>query len=206
MIRLILFDYGGVIAPEGFQLGILKLAQEFNRPFEEMYRIAGSEAGLNTGFTAGRVGEKVYWRHIGEKLGVGRDLSEYRYFYLDNFQPRQDMLELIKQLKGHYKLGIFSDQTNWIHELDQKYDFFKYFDYRFISYDVHFTKHDREFYDIPSRETKLNPDNILVVDDKPVVVERCREAGLKGYRFTTVDACREYLMGLRNRLQKPEYE
>ena len=56
-IELLLFDFGGVLAPEGFQLGILKLAQEFNVSFEEMYRIAGYKAGLESGYTAGKVGE-----------------------------------------------------------------------------------------------------------------------------------------------------
>jgi putative hydrolase of the HAD superfamily len=196
LIELILFDYGGVLAPEGFQLGILKLAQEFNKSFEEMYQIAGYQAGLETGYTSGKITEKDYWKSVEEKVGIKKDLMPYRDVFQDNFQPRKDMLGLVKELRKRYKTGIFSDQTNWLHELNEKYDFFKYFDHIFISYDLGCTKHDDEFYRIPPRLTKIEPSKILVVDDKPRVVKRIIGSGMKAYRFISVDSCVQYLTGL----------
>ena len=39
-IKLILFDFGGVIASEGYELGLLKLSGEFKMSYPEMYKIA----------------------------------------------------------------------------------------------------------------------------------------------------------------------
>ncbi|MBN2407478.1 MAG: HAD hydrolase-like protein [Elusimicrobia bacterium] len=195
--ELILFDFGGVLAPEGFQLGILILSRMFSKTYKEMYEIVGYEAGLRSGYTAGKTGESVFWKTLSENLGIKDDLASLRYVFLDNFQPRKDMLELVSELKDTYRLGIFSDQTNWIYELDEKYDFFRYFDCRFISYDLGFTKHDSEFYRIPSEKTGIDPASILVVDDKPRVVDNCIKAGMLGYLFTSVSACREYLAGMK---------
>lgn len=199
-IKLILFDFGGVIAPEGFQLGILKLSIEFNIPFKEMYNIVGYQAGLESGYTAGKINEEEYWKIVAGKLNIDRDLSSYKYVFLDNFQPRSEMIDLIKRLHSDYKVGIFSDQTNWIHDINEKYDFFKHFDYRFISYDSGFTKYDDEFYKVPSKETGIKPEEIIIIDDKQRVINKASEFGLKGYLFTSIQACREYLSDLKNRV------
>ena len=185
-ISLILFDFGGVIAPEGFQLGVLKLALEFGIPFEKMYELAGNRAALESGYSRGKISEKEYWKILAGLMGTDKDLMEYRYVFLDNFQPRKDMMSLIKKLRPDYDLGIFSDQTNWIYDLDEKYDFMKYFDYKFISFDTGYTKHDDQFYNMPSSRTDIKKENILVVDDKPRVIERVIKSGMNGYRFTSV--------------------
>jgi HAD superfamily hydrolase (TIGR01509 family) len=191
-VKMVLFDYGGVIAPEGFQLGILKLAHIFDRPFEEMYEIAGYLSGLDNGYTAGKTTEDNYWRSIAEILGVPDDLEKYRYVYLDNFQPRAGMVELIETI-DNYQLGIFSDQTNWIYELDKLHDFMRYFNYLCISCDKGYTKHDQNFYDIPAKETGIPAAKILLIDDKIRVIENARRHGIQGYHFTSVEACRSYL-------------
>ncbi len=195
-IKMVLFDYGGVIAPEGFQLGILKLAQIFGKTFDEMYDIAGYRSGLDNGYTAGKSDEDQYWKSIAEILGVPDDLKKYRYLYLDNFQPRSGMIEIIKSIDD-YLIGIFSDQTNWIYEVDKIYDFMRYFNYLCISYDKGYTKHDLKFYDIPSKETGIPAENILIIDDKPRVIKNARNHGMKGYCFTSVEACTAYLKELK---------
>ncbi|MGM0442371.1 MAG: hypothetical protein ACQEQC_08125, partial [Elusimicrobiota bacterium] len=69
-IKLVLFDYGGVIAPEGFQLGILKLAHKFDKTFREMYEIAGYRSGLENGYTEGKASEDSYWENMADLLGT----------------------------------------------------------------------------------------------------------------------------------------
>jgi putative hydrolase of the HAD superfamily len=197
-IKLILFDFGGVIASEGFQMGILKLAWKFKLPYRDMYKIAGYKAGLESGYKAGKIKEKDYWKIVAMELGVEEDLSRYNYVFLDNFTPRTAMIELVRKLRADYKVGIFSDQTNWIYDIDKKYDFFKYFDYKFISYKLGYTKHDDEFYRIPSKETGIKPEKILIVDDNPRVIDKAAEFGLNSYEFTSIKACKEYLSRLKN--------
>lgn len=191
-VKMVMFDYGGVIAPEGFQLGILKMAQKFDISFEEMYEIAGNKAGRHSGYTAGKVGEDVYWKKIAALLDVDKDLSFCREFFLDNFQPRSDMLELIRNLSKNYKLGLFSDQTNWIYELNKKYDFMRFFNYLCISFDKGLTKHDDGFYLLPPKEMALEPGEILLIDDKPRVIHKAATHAMKAELFTTVARCRNF--------------
>jgi HAD superfamily hydrolase (TIGR01509 family) len=195
-IKLILFDFGGVIAPEGFQLGILKLGWKYNLSFKDMYEIAGVKAGIESGYTAGKIGETEYWKIVAGLLGTEDELFEYRYMFLDNFIPRTQIIGLIKKLRKDYKIGLFSDQTNWIYDLDERYDFLKYFDYKFISYDAGYTKQDDEFYDMPAKETGISPEQILLVDDKPRVIGRAEEVNLNTYLFTSIADCCKYFSDL----------
>lgn len=187
-MKLLLFDFGGVIAPEGFQLGVLKLAFKYGRNFKEMYELAGYQAGLLFGYTTGKRTENEYWEELARLLGrSGEDISEDRWLILDNFQPRKRMLELIRQLHTDgIEMGIFSDQTNWIYEVDKEIPFLYNFKYTFISCDLGFSKHDEQFYGIPSEKTGIKPGDITVIDDKERVVTNCRKAGMKAFLFTTV--------------------
>ena len=192
-IKLLLIDFGGVIAPEGFQLGILRLALKYDIPFRDMYRICSRVAGLESGYTAGRIGENEYWKIVAGELGTSEDMSVYRDMFLDNFQPRRDMLKLVSSMRKYVKTGLFSDQTNWIHELDGMYSFFSCFDYKWISYDKGLTKYDAEFYQLPSHESGIEPQSILLIDDKQRVLDMAEAAGIAGHLFTSVNECRDFL-------------
>ncbi|MGM0568145.1 MAG: hypothetical protein ACQESB_02880 [Elusimicrobiota bacterium] len=194
-IKMILFDYGGVLAPEGFQLGILKMAQKFNMSYEMMYELAGYKAGFCSGYTAGKVDESFYWKTVSDLLGIKEDLSWCRNLFLDNFQPRRQMIELLESLSEEFQLGIFSDQTNWIYELDAKYDFMKYFEYKCISFDKGSTKHEEKFYMLPSQETGIPSKNIFLFDDKAQVIQRALKSGMKGEVFTTIKGCQNFFNG-----------
>lgn len=195
-IELILFDFGGVIAPEGFQLGVLKLAHIYGKSFEEMYRIAGYDAGIDTGYTSGKAPEEVYWESVSRILGENGNMPRCRDFFLDNFEPRKDMVRLVSELSRKKRLGIFSDQTSWIYEIDSRVPFLKYFDYKCISFEKGYTKHDDEFYLIPSKETGIAPDKILLIDDKKRVIERAESFGMNGYLFVFIRDCISFLSPL----------
>lgn len=196
-IKLLLFDFGGVIAPEGFQLGILKLAFKFNISFKQMYEIAGYKGGLESGYTAGKISEREYWDIVARALNTDEDLMKYRYLFIDNFPPRIDMMELIKTLREEFKVAIFSDQTNWLYDIDKIYGFMSRFDYCFVSYDLGYTKYDDEFYMIPTDTTSIKPENMLLFDDKKRVIDKASGFGIKGHVFTSVDDCKEYLDKLK---------
>jgi putative hydrolase of the HAD superfamily len=185
-IKVILLDFGGVISPEGFQLGVLKLSKIYGKDYEEMYEIVGRKAMVESGYIRGERAEREFWEEIAKELDTDKNLMECRSLILDNFVPRKEVMDVVIELKDKFKWGIFSDQTNWIYEVDEKYDFFKYFDYKFISYELGYTKYDDEFYKIPYKEIKIPANNILIVDDKQRVLDKAKEFGYKILRFDSI--------------------
>jgi len=182
-IKVILLDFGGVISPEGFQLGILKLSEIYKKSYNEMYEIVGRKALVRSGYIMGKGSEKDFWEVVAKELGVDENLMDCRGLMLDNFIPRKEVIDTVIKLKDKFKWGIFSDQTNWIYEVDKKYNFLQHFDYKFISYDRGYTKYDDEFYRILYKEIKLPAKNILIVDDKQRVLDKAQEFSYNTFRF-----------------------
>jgi HAD superfamily hydrolase (TIGR01509 family) len=192
-IKVILLDFGGVISPEGFRLGVLHLSGIYGKSYDEMHEIAATKALKKSGYLAGKSPENKFWEIIAKELDVNEQIMEYRYLILDNFVPRKEIIDTVIELKEKFKWGIFSDQTNWIHEVDEKYGFFKHFDYKFISYDLGYTKYNDEFYIIPSQEIKLPPENILIIDDKQSVLDRAKEFGYHTFRFDAIQGFLDFI-------------
>jgi len=196
-IKVILLDFGGVISPEGFQLGILKLSKKYGKDYDEMYEIVGRKALVRSGYIRGKGPEEKFWEEIAKELNIDENLMGYRSLMLDNFIPRKEVIDTVIKLKDKFKWGIFSDQTNWIYEADEKYDFLKYFDYKFISYDLGYTKYDDEFYRIPYKEIKLPPENIFIVDDKQRVLDRAKEFGYHTFRFDSIQSFLDFVYQIK---------
>jgi len=192
-IKVILLDFGGVISPEGFQLGVLKLSKIYGKGFEEMYEIVGRKAMVESGYIRGEILEREFWEEIAKELDTDENLMECRSMILDNFIPRKEVIDTVIKLKDKFKWGIFSDHTNWIYEVDEKYDFFKYFDYKFISYELGYTKYDDEFYRIPYKEIKLPAKNILIVDDKQRVLDKAKEFEYNTFRFDSIQGFLDFI-------------
>ena len=192
-IKVILLDFGGVIASEGFQLGILKLSGKYGKNYDEMYEIVDKKVLREIGYVSGKVSEKKFWKEVAKELDTDEDLSEYRDFILDNFVPRKEVIDTVIKLKDKFIWGVFSDQTNWIYEIDEKYDFLKYFDYKFISYDLCYSKDDDEFYKIPYKKINLPAENILIIDDKQKVLDKAKEFGYNTFRFDSIQGFLDFI-------------
>ncbi len=192
-IKVILLDFGGVISPEGFRLGVLHLSKIYGRGYDEMHEIVAVKALRKSGYLNGKSSEKEFWEVIAKELDANENLMGCRSLILDNFVPRKEIIDTVIELKDKFKWGIFSDQTNWIYEVDKKYNFLQYFDYKFISYDLGYTKYDDEFYRIPYQKIKLPAGNILIVDDKQGVLDRAKEFGYYTFRFDSIQSFLDFI-------------
>ena len=112
--------------------------------------------------------------------------------------PRKEIINLIKKLKKKYKVGIFSDQTNWIYEIDKNYNFLHIFDYKFISYDVGYTKEDDEIFEIVIDKCDVSPEKILFVDDREKILDNAKRFNFQSYKFESVDNTVKDLFELLN--------
>jgi len=192
-VRVVLLDFGGVISPEGFQLGVLKLSKRYGKNYAKMYEITSKKAMVGSGYISGKVSEKEFWKVVAKELRTDENLMKCRSLMLDNFIPRKEVIDTVIKLKDRFIWGVFSDQTNWIYEINEKYDFLKHFDFKFISYDLGYTKYNDEFYITPSQEIKLPPENILIIDDKQRVLDKAKEFGYHIFRFDSIQGFLDFI-------------
>jgi putative hydrolase of the HAD superfamily len=178
-IEAVIFDFGGVLADEGFREGLKAIARisgiDPDGFFDTARRIA-----YESGYTAGRATESEFWRRIREAAPVELTDSELRAEILSRFRLRPEVFEYAGSLRrGGVKTAILTDQTNWIEEINAREPFYGGFDYVFNSFRINKTKLDPTVFTDVCRVMGTEPARALFVDDSPGHVERAASRGLK---------------------------
>lgn len=183
-LDIVLFDFGGVLAEEGFANGLKVIGRDNGFDPEAFFRI-GSHLVHETGYVTGRCGEAGYWKALREKTGIKAGDSELREEILSRFTLRKWMLEIVTEIrKAGVRTGMLSDQTNWLNELNAKYDFFRYFDIVFNSYDYGKSKLDPSWFRDVSAILDIAPDRTLFTDDNADHCSRARQGGMHAIHYT----------------------
>lgn len=200
LIELVLFDFGGVLAEEGFRNGLHAIAEKNGRSPREFLKEA-TDLILSTGYLTGQARENSFWDAVRKKAGIQGSDQELRNEILSRFAVRDWMFDLVRQLRAQkIQTAILSDQTNWLDELEAQHDFFKHFDRVFNSYHVHKSKHDPTLFDDVLRLMQVQPGKTLFIDDTEGHVQRAGRQGLQGILYRTEQELRraftQYFPGL----------
>lgn len=179
IVKVVLFDFGGVIAEEGFREGLKTIAR-MSCLDEDIFFKTAEELIYESGYVTGKAPEELFWRRLREETGVSLSDEFMRNELMKRFIIRWWMIDIAKALKVNgLKTGILSDQTNWLDELNERYDFFRFFDDVFNSYHLGKGKRDAGIFDDTAGKLAVKPASILFVDDNP---GHCARALNKGYR------------------------
>jgi len=179
----VLFDFGGVLSDEGFKSGLEAIAR-LNGIDEESFVKTANDVIHSCGYVVGKVQENTYWKILRETTGIQGDDRFLRNQILSRFSVRGWMIDIVRRLKSlKVRVGILSDQTNWLDELDARDDFFRQFDYIFNSYHMGKSKKEQSHFADVIRELGIKADKTLFIDDDPGNCERAKQAGLRIIRY-----------------------
>lgn len=182
-IRAVLFDFGGVIAEEGFQEGLYAIAAKFGLDKKRFFQLA-SEAVYDSGYVTGIGSEKDYWNEVRKHSGIMASDAELQQEILSRFVPREWMLEIVRGIRRQgLKTAILSDQSDWLDQLEARHHFFQYFDAVFNSYHLGKTKRDPTIFNDVLEALKVNAEETLFVDDNINHIDRATAAGLQTCHF-----------------------
>jgi len=187
-IDVVLFDFGGVIAEEGWREA-LKVIAEANGLDEKKFLQDAIDINYATGYLMGKAPESRFWSALREKTGIKEDDATLTNEIFSRFLIRDWMIDLVKELKAQkITVGILSDHTDMLDKLNQRYDFFKWFDHVFNSFHLGKGKRDESLFDDVARTLRRSPDRILFIDDDPGHVDRARKKGWKTIRYVDRDS------------------
>lgn len=195
-IDIVLFDFGGVLAEEGWKQGFRVIARANGLDGDHLIQTA-SDMVYETGYILGKGSEKSFWNAMRAKTGIkGTDASLMQEI-VSRFIIRDWMIDLVQRLKSeHLAVGILSDQTDMLDQLNARFDFFKEFDFVFNSYHMGKGKRDRSLFDDIAGRLKTAPGRILFIDDDPGHVERARQKGWKAILYTDAESFNRHMDGL----------
>jgi len=187
MVKVLVIDFGGVLAEEGFREGLRAIARNNGLDPDEFFAVARNLI-YESGYVTGKTDEHGYWEALRVKTKVRNDDNELRREILNRFVLRNSMLEEIKRAKaGGAIVALLTDQTDWLDELNRRDPFYQHFDYIFNSFDLKKSKRDATLFDDIAGQLGVEPGEILFVDDTPENLERAQAQGWKTLRFTTVE-------------------
>ena len=178
MIRCVLFDFGGVIAEEGFRRALEDAADRHGLDPEALLRHA-MDAVYESGFVLGQGGESDFWRALQGKVPFPESFDSFRAAVMRGFVVRPEMLALVDELRSRgVVVAILSDQTHWLDELDRRDGIYRHFDRVFNSYHLGKGKRDPSLFRDVLDELGCRAPEALFVDDSEAHVTRARVEGL----------------------------
>ena len=182
-IQVVLFDYGGVLADEGFSNVLEALAREQGLAVENM-TAEGMLTVYDSGFVLGKGSESDFWSLLRERTGLHGDGVDHRTRMFEGFVIRPWMLALVDQLREQgYITGILSDQTDWLDRLDARDHFYEHFEHVYNSYYMGKGKRDASHFVDVAADLGLKPSAILFIDDSERNVATAEEAGMQAIQY-----------------------
>jgi putative hydrolase of the HAD superfamily len=185
---VVLFDYGGVLSAEGWKKGLRVIAEANGLDADSLIQTA-ADTIYDTGYITGKASQEDFWNKLKTRTGIKGDSNSFLCELMSRFILDQRMIDLAKRLKaGGVTIGILSDQTDWLDQLNARDDFFKYFDHVFNSYHYGKGKRDATLFDDIAALLKTPPEKILFIDDDPGNVGRARLKGWQACLYAATDA------------------
>ncbi|MGD8803059.1 MAG: HAD family phosphatase [Gammaproteobacteria bacterium] len=182
-IQAVLFDYGGVLAEEGFSNGLQRLAREQGLDVDTITD-SGMQAVYDSGFVLGKGSEAGFWALLRERTGLQGDDAFFRQQIFNGFVIRPWMLELVSKLSSRgYVTGILSDQVDWLDTLDARDHFYSYFDHIYNSFYIGKGKRDPSQFTDVAADLGLSPAKILFIDDSERNVATAKSTGMQAIQY-----------------------
>ncbi|HTP66248.1 MAG TPA: HAD-IA family hydrolase [Geobacteraceae bacterium] len=182
-LRAVLFDFGGVLATEGFREGLMAIARRQGLDPAKVHQLA-MDAIYESGYITGRGSEADFWAIMRDRTGIDGTDAELCGEILGRFAIRPKMIETARRLKRRgFITAILSDQTDWLERLDARDGFSGGFDRVFNSFHLGKGKRDPSIFTDVAAALGISPHEALFVDDMPGNVERAISMGMRGIVF-----------------------
>ncbi len=187
MIKAVVFDFGGVLAKEGFHEGLKAIGRK-NGLDPDLFFEHADALIYETGYLTGRAEEPAYWETLRERTGITGSDEELRKEILTRFVLRPRMLATVDRLRSRgFIVVMLSDQTNWLDELDRETALSGHFDRVFNSFKIHKSKREAAVFRDICAVLGADPSETLFIDDNIGHIRRAAAAGLQTIHFTAFE-------------------
>ncbi|HSH13823.1 MAG TPA: HAD family phosphatase [Desulfurivibrionaceae bacterium] len=181
--KVVLFDYGGVLAEEGFAEGLKAIAAaqglDPGRFFSQVEKII-----YDCGYVTGGNSEAGFWARVRAECGIVGGDAELTGQIQSRFVLRPGMLALVRGLKARgVRTAILSDQTDWLEQLDRRDHFLAEFDPVLNSYYLGHSKRESATFHLALQRLGVPAAQVLFVDDNGAHIGRAVALGLQVHHF-----------------------
>lgn len=193
MIKNIIFDLGNVLIrfkPEEFVNKNIK--KEYREKFFNAVFKGQEWADLDRGVLEYSDAVKIFSEKIPECSSEIKKLFDN--YILDVLEPIEKNIEIMKSLKGKYKLFVLSNfHYPAFDYIFKNWEFFKYFDGKVVSGHCKLLKPEKKIYELLCLTYSLKPNECVFIDDTKANIEAAEEFGINGIHLTDINILEEKL-------------
>jgi glucose-1-phosphatase len=128
---------------------------------------------------------REFYTEVCKIASLSMPEEEFVSAYTDIFTPKPATLDLVRHLKGRYRLGLLSNTNQWHYEFGiRPVPIFPLFEAVTLSFEVRAMKPDPAIYADMLRKLALPADACVYIDDIAEYVEAGRALGFRAIRYT----------------------
>lgn len=192
MIKLIIFDLGGVLFTNGTKRFIEVISERYNLEKEKVKDVMDGEIG--TEYREGKIGRDEFWKRVVEKLNINEDIDKLESEWIDGYELIEGTRDIILQLREKYKVFYLSDNVRErVERINAKYGFMDWFSSGVFSHEAGVRKPDPEIYKLTLAKAGEVAGSAVFIDDKPQFLVPAAELGMTTFLFESPEKLREEL-------------
>lgn len=195
MIRLILFDLGGVLFTDGTSKFIKSISTRYNIPAEKVSDIVNGEIGLK--YRESQISRDEFWNQLVSSLSLTENIIDLENEWISYYEIFEKTKEIIIKLKEKYKVYYLSNNVKERAErLDEKFGYMRLFDGGIYSHEVKAIKPDPRIYEYALKKAGFQGNEALFIDDKESALPTANKMGITTLLFTSPEKLESDLIKL----------
>ena len=203
-ITTLFLDIGGVLLTNGWGRDIRRqVAADLNLDFAEMDE--RHHLTFDT-YEAGKLSLDDYLQRVVFYEKRPFTPQSFKQIMFDQTRPFPDMIALMGALKAHHHLKIAA-VSNEGRELTEyrirQFKLAELFDLFIVSSFVHFRKPDVDIYRLALDVAQTQPEQVVYLDDRAMLVDVARSLGIHGIHHTSLSTTQHALAKLGLTVEAP---
>ena len=184
MIKTVIFDIDGVVATFDFP----SICQEFER----LTDISATE--LTTVFDRnkeelllGHMSAEQFFSQLSQKhsQAISGLVQAWRQAGIKHVSLNQDIIKLIRVLRGQYSIGVLSNASSLRKIIDTAMeDFYTEFDFTLFSCNEGMKKPDPDFFRLALKQASASPEQAIFVDNREKYITAAVALGIRGVVYS----------------------
>lgn len=185
-IQAVIFDFGRVISDFDIGRFTARAALFSTLSAAGLKETMAQTMQMADRYETGLMTSREFYLNVCRIASLTMPEQEFVSAYTDIFTPKPATLELVRRLKGRYRLGLLSNTSAWHFEFGIKpVEIFPLFDAVTLSFEVQAMKPDRRIYDDMLAKLELPAGACVYIDDIAENVGAARALGMHAIHYTT---------------------
>lgn len=181
MIKLIIFDVGGILIEEAANTAMYKNIAKFLGVSEEAYNEA-RKPYWNLA-TTGELSLKQLYEKVLKKLNKKMKADDVVKKHLEEYEiiekvRNQEIIDIIEELKLNYEVVALTNTEIEMGEFNKQNGLYQYYERAFLSTELHMKKPDSMIFQKVLDECHVRAEEAVFIDDKEEYTEAARELGI----------------------------